>query len=96
MFKALLCGDHHDNEIYIFGLCYSNNIAAHKITLVALRVGGTNSKFSVFRNIFMKSVVVKFLRDERIKFMKDRCSSYLNMYFSQTEVNYSLSACTHL
>jgi len=58
--------------IYIFGLCYSNNIAANKIALVALRVGGTNSKCSVFRNVFMKSVVVKFLRDERIEFMEVR------------------------
>jgi hypothetical protein len=83
--------------IYLFFvLSYSNNIAAHKITLVALRVGGTNSKFSLFRNAFMHSVVVKFLRGERIKVMEVRCSSYFNMYFVQTEVNYSLSACTHL
>jgi len=44
----------------------------------------------------MQNVVVKFLRGERIKIMEIRCSSYFNVYFVQTKVNYSLSACTHL
>jgi hypothetical protein len=34
-------------------LCYSNNIATHNIILVVLRVGGTNSKFSLFGNVFL-------------------------------------------
>jgi hypothetical protein len=72
MFEALLCGDHHDNEIFFLvggGGCYKKNIAAHTITLVTLRVGGTNSKLSLFRNVFMHNDEVNFLRGERVKIM---------------------------